>query len=118
MNQIIILLLVFVVNSFAQDFDSTKKSAEQGHAFAQHNLGLMYYRGEGVLTDKKKAVYWYKKSAELGYAGAQSNLGLMYDHGEGVLTDKKKAAFWIKKSYENDFIRAKEIWNKYELWQY
>jgi len=31
-----------------------KKSAKQGYAEAQYNLGLMYHNGKGTLTDIKK----------------------------------------------------------------
>ena len=40
------------------------KSAEQGDATAQYNLGVCYYNGQGVAQDNKKAVYWFTKSAE------------------------------------------------------
>ncbi len=52
--------------------------AEQGEAFAQSNLGLMYERGQGVPQDYKEAVKWYRLAAEQGDAEAQFNLGIMY----------------------------------------
>ena len=55
-----------------------RKSAEQGHAQAQNNLGDMYSQGRGVLQDDKESVKWYRKSAEQGNAEAQNNLGDMY----------------------------------------
>ena len=61
------------------------------------NLGLMYYNGQGVEQDYKKAVYWWDKSAEQGDADAQHNLGLMYDNGQGVEQDYKKAVYWYRK---------------------
>jgi len=42
----------------------------------------------------------------------------MYYFGEGTLTDKSKCAFWIRKSYENGFERAKDYWDKFELYKY
>ena len=45
--------------------------AEQGHAKAQKNLGVMYAKGEGVRQDYKEAVKWFRKSAEQGYAVGQ-----------------------------------------------
>ena len=33
--------------------------AEQGHAKAQYNLGIMYRTGQGVLQDYKTAVLFY-----------------------------------------------------------
>ncbi|MCA8835847.1 MAG: hypothetical protein K8953_12275, partial [Proteobacteria bacterium] len=32
---------------------------EQSHPTAQNNLGLMYYKGWGVLKDYQEAVKWY-----------------------------------------------------------
>ena len=64
--------------------------AEQGHASAQSNLGLMYDNGEGVPEDDAEAVRWYRLAAEQGLAEAQSNLGFMYDKGEGG--DERAAA--------------------------
>ena len=46
------------------------KSAEQGDASAQCNLGFYYDKGQGVPKDYKKAVYWYTKAAEQGHAYA------------------------------------------------
>ena len=40
--------------------------AEQGHAFAQYNLGVMYDKGEGVPQDDKRALKWYTLAAEQG----------------------------------------------------
>jgi TPR repeat protein len=116
---LLILLLFFIINfSFAQSFNEVKKSAEQGDAVAQFNLGVKYSKGRGTLTDKKKAFYWHKNSAEQGYAEAQYFLGFIYYTGKGTLTDKKQAAFWIRKSYENGFEKAKEFWDDKELYKY
>ena len=35
-------------------------SAEQGNAYAQYNLGVMYSNGKGVLQDYAEAVKWYR----------------------------------------------------------
>ena len=77
-----------------------KKSAEQGVALAQFNLGLMYYEGEGVAQNYVQAIYWFKKSAEQGYASAQYNLGVMHDKGQGVAQNNTQAIYWYKKSAE------------------
>ncbi|MEK9943249.1 MAG: hypothetical protein VW771_12345 [Gammaproteobacteria bacterium] len=34
--------------------------AEQGNAYVQFNLGVMYERGRGVPQDFKEAVKWYR----------------------------------------------------------
>ena len=56
-----------------------RRSAEQGDAAAQSNLGNAYYTGEGVPQDYVQAAYWYRKAAEQGVALAQNNLGVCYD---------------------------------------
>ena len=45
--------------------------AEQGHALAENNLGVMYYNGQGVPQDYKAAVKWYTLAAKQGSVDAQ-----------------------------------------------
>ncbi len=54
------------------------KIAEQGDKEVQHNLGVMYEKGEGVEQDFSEAFKWYKKSAEQGFYMAQNHLGYIY----------------------------------------
>ena len=84
------------IEEFNYGFDSflndiNRRSAEQGDANAQYNLGNRYRKGEGVPQDDKEAVKWFRKSAEQGDASAQCNLGVMYYLGEGVPQDYKEA---------------------------
>ena len=69
--------------------------AEQGHADAQYNLGVMYDNGRGVPQDYVKAAKWYRLAAEQGHADAQHNLGVMYVHGQGVPQDHVQAYMWF-----------------------
>ncbi len=41
-----------------------RKSADQGNAQAQRNLGSMYEYGRGVPKSETEAVNWYRKSAD------------------------------------------------------
>lgn len=70
--------------SDARAAECYRKSAEQGNAFGQCNLGTMYRDGRGVPKDDAKAVEWYRKSAEQGNMYGQYNLAAMYEHGKGV----------------------------------
>lgn len=75
------------------------RSALQGYADAQFNLGLMYANGEGGLEkDAVKAVEFFRKAAAQGNADAQNNLGAMYHLGEGVTRDLTKAKEWYTKA--------------------
>ncbi len=80
--------------------------AEQGGAYAQYNLGIMYDNGKGVSQDYAKALQWYRKAAEQGNAGAQYNLGFMYSNGHGVPQDYAKALQWWRKAAEHGYTKA------------
>jgi TPR repeat protein len=60
------------------------RAAEQGHAEAQFNLGVLYGAGQGVPQDLTEAAKWYRLSANQGVAYAQYNLAIMYGNGQGV----------------------------------
>lgn len=48
------------------------KAAEQGHAEAQFNLGVMYFKGKGVIDrDYFEAERWFQKAANQGHAEAK-----------------------------------------------
>jgi uncharacterized protein len=72
-----------------------RKSADQGKASAQYNLGNMYRKGEGVPRDYAAALSWYRKAANQGTSDAQNNLGSMYFKGEGVPQDYVSAHMWF-----------------------
>ena len=66
------------------DFDKLLRLAEQGDAEAQHKLGRMYGKGQGLSQNYSEAVKWYRKAAEQGLPEAQRSLGFMYAKGQGV----------------------------------
>lgn len=51
-----------------------QKVAEQGYAYAQYNLGIMYQYGQGVEQSNEKAVEWYRKAADQGDPDAKKKL--------------------------------------------
>lgn len=71
------------------------QSAQQGVDEAQHYLGLMYEKGEGVPEDYAEAVKWYRLAAEQGRADAQYALGIKYAKGKGVPQDYVEAHKWL-----------------------
>ena len=68
--------------------------ADQGNAYAQTQLGVMYELGRGVPKGNATAAAWYRKAAEQGYAIGQANLGHMYEEGLGVPRDYVQAYKW------------------------
>jgi TPR repeat protein len=77
------------------------KAAEQNHARAQYNLGLMYLKGQGVPRDKALSRLWMSKAANLGDAGAQYEFGMrehrlsMDETSEFALELKIEAYKWL-----------------------
>jgi TPR repeat protein len=99
LNTTLLFLLVIgfsgvVSGQDVSDFEETKRLAEQGEAYAQYNLGVMYANGEGVPENDAEAVRWYRLAAEQGHAIGQYNLGLMYAEGEGVPQNNVRAYVW------------------------
>jgi TPR repeat protein len=68
-----------------------RKAADQNHAFAQFNLGVMYARGQGVAPDPVQAELWLRKAAEQGDAAAQHGLGTRC-HQDSLQTNNAQAA--------------------------
>jgi TPR repeat protein len=59
-----LVLLRFAGGSYGQtDFEVTKFLAEQGEAFAQYNLGVMYENGDGVRQNNVRAYAWWSVAA-------------------------------------------------------
>ena len=54
--------------------DTIQKTAQQGEAKAQYDLGVMYRDGRGVEQSYEQAAYWLQQSADQGETLAQSNL--------------------------------------------
>lgn len=77
----------------------TQKSADQGLAWAQRNMGFLYRDGEGGLPKNDKlALAWFRKAADQGDDRAQDELGDIFFYGRGVPKDPRAAADWYHKA--------------------
>jgi TPR repeat protein len=61
----------------AATFEDVRTCTEQGNAFAQSNLGVMYDNGDGVPEDHVLAYMWFNLSAAQGNEGAQGNKDIL-----------------------------------------
>ena len=77
-----------------------QRSANQGIAAAQNNLGLMYAQGRGVPQDVVRAVKYWRDAAAKDHVVAKFNLGLAYFRGEGVAEDRFEAQRWFRAAAE------------------
>jgi len=73
-------------------------AANEGHAFAQYNVGIMYEQGIGTSKNPEQAFLWYNKSANQDNAAAQFNVGVSYENGIGTEVDYTKANEWYRKA--------------------
>jgi uncharacterized protein len=80
--------------------------AEHGNAIAQYNLGVMYYKGEGVPQSYPHAVSWYRHAAWQGDASAQLSLGSMYYKGQGIPQNYAEAVTWFRKAADQGSAQA------------
>jgi hypothetical protein len=62
---------------YAAAFRIWQPLAEQGNAYAQTDLGVLYENGLGVPQNNAEAIKWYRKAAAQGNVNAQSNLNAL-----------------------------------------
>ena len=72
-----------------------RRLAEAGVGTAQHNLGTLYVKGQGVPHDYAAAAAWFRKAADQGVVVAQTALGVLYLYGLGVVQDSVQAYAWF-----------------------
>jgi len=80
------------------------QAAIAGHSEAQFLLAeFCYFHGYGVLSDKMKALHWFRKAAEQGNSDAQRALGFIYSGNfiEGLSIDLAEGAKWHRKAAEH-----------------
>jgi TPR repeat protein len=63
-----------VPKDYAEAAKWLRKSADQGNPTAQCDLGICYFKGDGVQKDRDEAVKWLRKSADQGNARAKKAL--------------------------------------------
>jgi class 3 adenylate cyclase len=85
-------------NQFSQAAELYRKSCDGGERKGCHDLGLMYYRGEGVAKDLHRSADLYKRACDAGGTGGCLDLGLMYLRGDGVPKDLNRAADFYRRA--------------------
>lgn len=71
-------------------------SAEIGDA--QHDLGVLYARGQGVPKDLEEAVRWYARSARNGSIAGEVEYAIALFNGEGVAKSEPIAARYFRRA--------------------
>jgi TPR repeat protein len=100
----------YVTLGYAEMLAWYRKSAAQGFAPAQNQLGSMYEHNVGLPQSDKRAAIYYRLAANQGLAPAQFNLAALLQAGRGVHRDYKQALAWYRKAADQGLATAeKEI---------
>ena len=91
---------------YAQAKEYFEKAVEDGFAEAYSDLGNLYFEGNGVEKDEKKAFEMYLKGAKAGDPIGMYNLGICYFWGDGTDIDLQKAAFYHEKAAKAGLVEA------------
>lgn len=79
----------------------TRSLAQDGHAWAQYELGSIYADGGGVSQNLAEAAKWLQRAADKGHTAAQYKLGVMYQNGSGVAQNYEEAVKWYRLAAEH-----------------
>ena len=74
------------------------QACDGGDALSCFNLGVMYYKGDGVEQNKVLAVQLFRKACDGGGASGCFNLGVMYRNGDGVVKNETTAADYLRRA--------------------
>lgn len=79
----------------AEMIQQLNKRLEVNDPWAFSHIGVKYFRGDGVVQNKSKALEYFCRGAELGSADASLCVAQAYDEGDGVTKDEKKATYYF-----------------------
>lgn len=68
--------------------------ARLGHPVAEWLMGNVYYAGQGVPQDYRRALDWFEKAAAQGFLPAYAPTAQLYENGQGTGIDLGKAYMW------------------------
>jgi TPR repeat protein/transglutaminase-like putative cysteine protease len=89
-----------VSNDYAAAISKWRAAAARTDAYAQYQLALVHYNGDGVKTDYAEALRWARMAADQDIPGAMNLLGNLYDDGLGVPRDSAQGAVWHQRAAE------------------
>lgn len=90
-----------VKQDYMQAFKWYERSALQGNAVAQYNLGVILLVGHHDKESKQYGVRMLRAAADSDIPLAQFNLGVAHAQGHGVKKDHAAAKLWFDKACKN-----------------
>jgi TPR repeat protein len=90
--------------------------ADAGDPEGMYHLGVLYDKGRGVKTDRKKAAELIRGAATKGYAPALTYAGMMFEKGRGFRQDYETArtmyGFAVERKHPYAFYRMGLLYEK------
>lgn len=74
------------------------KNAKKGKAWAEHEIGVKYEKGQGVRKDDAEAVRWFKLAAKQGHPWSMFSYANHLHQGLGVSRNFAEARRWYEKA--------------------
>lgn len=68
----------FRIQNYRDAFVRLKYEAQKGIPEAQYAIGYMYYYGQGVNENRKRAIYWINQAARAGHPEAVAAREALY----------------------------------------
>lgn len=87
-------------------FLACEQAAEDGDAWSQYRLGLIYLDENSGKKDTQKAIEWLHRAAEQGHSGAAYTLGVLYSSGQENKPNYSEAARWLRVAAKGDLPEA------------
>jgi len=95
-------------------YSAIKGQAKRGNIKAKVKLAEMYYSGNGVKQNYKKALKLYKKAAADGDTAAMRKLGDIYTSGLGAIRNYEEAFKWYESAaMGGDVLSARKLGELY-----
>lgn len=86
-----------IPHNYEKSLQLLKESAGYLYPPALYELGLKYYKGNGVEVDHKSAFELFKSAAELKYPRAMFYVSLFMYKGIGTEANKEDSLKWCKR---------------------
>ena len=98
----LLLFLCIPLLCYGAEIDETRKLAEQGHSYAQFDLGLLYIKGNGVPEDDAEAYKWFNLAAAQGLEKAKEAKSILSKEmtKEQIAEGQKLTREWLAKHSE------------------
>lgn len=77
----------FQVQDYRSAFIRLKPEAQKGQPDAEYAIGYMYYYGQGVTEDRKKALFWIGRAASKNQPDAVAAIKILNKVAEPVRND-------------------------------